>query len=284
MLVTADFSLRRGKPIPMKEQVDAVLGDCPSIEHVVVVRRTGGDTPWTDGRDVWWHEEVEKARRRLPGRAARRRADALPALHVRHDREAEGHPPHDRRLPDRRRRPRTTLVFDIKPDTDVYWCSADIGWVTGHSYIVYGPLAQRRTSILYEGAPDYPDKDRWWEIVERYKVHDLLHGADRDPRLHQVGPRVPGQARPLLAAPARVGRRADQPARVALVPRGDRRRALPDRRHLVADRDRPHHDHAAAGHHRDEAGLGDAPVPGRRGRGRRRATARSSRRAAASSC
>ena len=88
------------------------------------------------------------------------------------------------------------LVFDIKPETDVYWCSADIGWVTGHSYIVYGPLANGCTSILYEGAPDYPDKDRWWEIAERYKCTDLLHGADRDPRVHQVGPRVPGQARP----------------------------------------------------------------------------------------
>ena len=77
-------------------------------------------------------------------------------------------------------------VFDLKPD-DVYWCAADIGWVTGHSYIVYGPLANATTGILYEGAPDAPDWDRWWQIVENYGVTDPLHGADRDPRLHEAG-------------------------------------------------------------------------------------------------
>ena len=106
---------------------------------------------------------------RLPGGAVRRRADAVPALHLGHDREAEGHRAHERRLPDRRRWRRTTWCSTSSPRRDVYWCSADIGWVTGHSYIVYGPLANGCTSILYEGAPDYPDKDRWWDIVERYK-------------------------------------------------------------------------------------------------------------------
>ena len=91
-------------------------------------------------------------------------------------------------------------VFDLHPDTDVYWCTADIGWVTGHSYIVYGPLANRATSVLYEGTPDYPDKDRFWSIVEKYKVDDPLHRADRDPDVHEVGRRVPRQARPVVAA------------------------------------------------------------------------------------
>ena len=93
-------------------------------------------------------------------------------------------------------------VFDLQPDTDVYWCTADIGWVTGHSYIVYGPLANRATSVIYEGTPDFPDKDRFWSIVEKYKVDDLLHRADRDPDVHEVGRRVSREARPVVAAAA----------------------------------------------------------------------------------
>ena len=107
VLVTADFSLRRGKPLPMKENVDEVLPDCPSIEHCVVVRRTGGDVPWTEGRDVWWHEAMRGRLAGVPGRRLRLRADALPALHVGHDREAEGDRAHHRRLHDRRRWPPT---------------------------------------------------------------------------------------------------------------------------------------------------------------------------------
>ena len=91
-------------------------------------------------------------------------------------------------------------VFDLDPDTDVYWCTADVGWVTGHSYIVYGPLANRTTSVLYEGTPDFPDKDRL--LVDRREVQgdDLLHRAHRDPDVHEVGRRVPGASRPVVAA------------------------------------------------------------------------------------
>ena len=169
VLVTADFSLRRGKPNPMKAAVDAVLGDCPSIEHVVVVRRTGGEVPWTDGRDVWWHDAVAGAAAECPAEPF----DAEQMLFLLYTSGTTAKPKgivHTSggyltgALATHR------LVFDIKPETDVYWCSADIGWVTGHSYIVYGPLANGCTSILYEGAPDYPDKDRWWEIAERYKA------------------------------------------------------------------------------------------------------------------
>ena len=131
--------------------------------------------------------------------------------------------------------------------------------------------ATARPSVMYEGTPDFPDKDRWWEIVERYGVDDPLHGADRDPRAHEVGARARGEARPLVAAPARLGRRADQPRGVGLVPRAHRRRPHADRRHVVADRDRDDPDHAAAGRDDAEAGLGDEAVPGRRGRGLRRA-------------
>ena len=95
---------------------------------------------------------------------------------------------HDRRLP-RRRRDDAPLHLRPQARLDVYWCAADVGWVTGHSYIVYGPLCNGATGVIYEGTPDFPDKDRWWAIVERYGVDDPLHGADGDPRAHEVGAR-----------------------------------------------------------------------------------------------
>jgi acetyl-CoA synthetase len=167
IVITADFSLRRGKPLPMKENIDKVLPDCPSIEHCVVVRRTGGDIAWTEGRDVWWHEALERASADCPAEPF----DAEQMLFLLYTSGTTAKP---------KGIVHTTggymtgvaathkLIFDIKPETDVFWCSADIGWVTGHSYIVYGPLANGCTSVLYEGAPDYPDKDRWWDIAERY--------------------------------------------------------------------------------------------------------------------
>ena len=92
------------------------------------------------------------------------------------------------------------VVHDVHPETDVYWCTADVGWVTGHSYIVYGPLANGATQVIYEGTPDTPHQGRWWELIEKYKVYDPLHRAHRDPDLHEVGRRHPGQVRPLLRA------------------------------------------------------------------------------------
>ena len=128
-------------------------------------------------------------------------------------------------------------VFDLKPETDVYWCAADIGWITGHSYIVYGPLCNGATSVLYEGTPDFPDKARWWSIVERYGV-TILYTAPTAIRAHMKwGPEHAAGHDLSLAAAPRLGRRADQSRGVDVVPRAHRRRALPDRRHVVADRD-----------------------------------------------
>ncbi len=130
----------------------------------------------------------------------------------------------------------TKYVFDLHED-DVYWCTADIGWVTGHSYVVYGPLSNGATTVMYEGAPDFPEKDRFWSIIERHKVSIFYTAPTAIRAFVRWGDELPKKHDLVVAAPARQRRRADQPRGLDVVPRGHRRRALPDRRHLVADRD-----------------------------------------------
>ena len=153
-------------------------------------------------------------------------------------------------------------VFDLHPDTDVYWCTADIGWVTGHSYIVYGPLANRATSVMYEGTPDHPNRERLWSIVEKYKVTIFYTAPTAIRTFMKWGDAEPAGARPVVAAVARHRRRAHQPRGVGLVLAGDRRRSLPGRRHVVADRDRRDHDQRAA--RRDDLEAGERDVPAAR--------------------
>ena len=136
-------------------------------------------------------------------------------------------------------------VFDIKED-DVYWCTADIGWVTGHSYIVYGPLANGTTTLMYEGTPDFPDRGRFWDLDRQIRRQHFLHRADRDSHVHALGQGIAGEVQTFVAAADRHRRRADQSRGLDLVQRKHRPRALPHRGYLVADRNRLHHDFSAA--------------------------------------
>jgi acetyl-CoA synthetase len=168
VLITADGAWRRGQVVPLKANADEAVADCPSIEHVITLKRCDNEHPFTPGRDIWYHDLVADQ----PTTCPPEEMDAEDVLYLLYTSGTTGAP---------KGITHTTggyltqvaathrMIFDIHDD-DVFWCAADVGWVTGHSYIVYGPLANHTTSIMYEGAPDWPDKDRWWSIVETYRA------------------------------------------------------------------------------------------------------------------
>jgi acetyl-CoA synthetase len=168
-LITVDVARRKGKTAAIKQAVDEVMGDLAGLEHIVVVRKGSGDVPMTDGRDVFYDEIVQAAADECPPEPF----DAEHPLFILYTSGSTAKPKgilHTSGGYLTQVAYTHRAVFDLKPESDVYWCSADVGWVTGHSYIVYGPLANGATSVMYEGAPDYPDKDIWWELIERYGV------------------------------------------------------------------------------------------------------------------
>jgi acetyl-CoA synthetase len=172
VVITADGNFRRGKPTALKPAVDAAAAKCPQVEHVLVVRRTGQEIDWHPGRDVWWHEAVDT-------QSATHTPQAFPAEHplfILYTSGTTGKPKgilHTSGGYLTQASYTHHAVFDLKPDRDVYWCTADIGWVTGHSYIVYGPLSNGATQVIYEGTPDTPHQGRFWEIVQKHKVSIL---------------------------------------------------------------------------------------------------------------
>jgi acetyl-CoA synthetase len=168
VLVTSDGGYRRGSLVPLKANADEAVAECPSIEHVVTVRRTGGDHPFTAGRDIWYHELIAEQ----PAECEPEHMDAEDPLYLLYTSGTTGQPKgivHTTGGYLTQVAASHRMIFDLHED-DVYWCAADIGWVTGHSYIVYGPLANHTTSLLYEGAPDWPDKDRFWALIEKYRA------------------------------------------------------------------------------------------------------------------
>ncbi len=185
VLITQDEGWRRGQTVPLKANADEALETCPTVKTVVVGERTHGDVAMREGRDLTWSELVD-GQSRDPASCPAEPMDSEDLLYLLYTSGTTAKPKgiahstagylvgvattHD-------------YIFDLKPDTDVYWCAADIGWVTGHSYIVYGPLCNATTSVLYEGTPDFPDKDRWWDIVERYGV-TILYTAPTAIRAH----------------------------------------------------------------------------------------------------
>ncbi len=258
VLVTADEGLRGGRKVALKRNADAALQSCPTVGKVVVVKHTGGACDWTAGRDLWWHELMANVSADCPPEEM----NAEDPLFILYTSGSTGQP---------KGVLHTTggylvyvamshqYVFDYK-DGEIYWCTADIGWVTGHSYIVYGPLANGATSVMFEGVPNYPDASRFWQVVDKHKVNIIYTAptAIRALMREGEGP-VKKTSRKSLRILGTVGEPINPEAWMwyhTVV--GER--SLPDRRYLVADRDGRHPDHTVAGRDPAEAGVGDAAV------------------------
>ncbi len=194
VLVTADGGYRRGSVVELKKQADIALGGAPSIDKVVVVRRTRQEVPMQEGRDLWWHEQIKEVGPNCPAA----KLDSEHPLFILYTSGSTGKPKgilHTTAGYLLGCYLTTKYVFDLRPE-DVYFCTADVGWVTGHSYIVYGPLSNGGTTLMYEGAPNWPQPDRFWEIIAKYKVsifytaptaiRSFIKWGDEWPRKHDL--------------------------------------------------------------------------------------------------
>ncbi len=281
LLVTTDGQFRRGTAVPVKDNADAAVSGDNSIEHVLVVNRTTApdllDTvPMTAGRDVWWHDAVGQA----SDSTTPEPFDAETPLFIMYTSGTTGKP---KGLVHTSGGYLTQASWSFEHlfsnpdpdlrDQDVHWCTADLAWVTAHTYEIYGPLSNGVTQVIFEGTPEHPAPGPAFRDHRTLRGHAVLHGPDPGPVPHGLVPgRRPGHLGPLLHQDARHRRRSRQPRGLALAAEQRRRRDRPGGGHLVAVRDGRHHPLPRADGHRVQAGLRGAPAAGRQHphRGRRR--------------
>ena len=266
-LVTQDNAVRGGKTLPQKANADVAVGECPTIKNVFVVHRAGEGAPMTEGRDLWWHQEMKAAD--IKNTCEPEQMDAEDPLFILYTSGSTGKPKgvvHTTGGYALYTNLTFSWIFDYHPE-NIHFCTADIGWVTGHSYIVYGPLSNGATSVMFEGVPTYPDAGRFWEIVEKHRVSIFYTAPTAIRALMREGEKfVEKHDLSSLRLLGSVGEPINPEAWMWYHTK-HRQGEAADRRHLVADRDRRHPDHAAAGRDDPQARLGQPAVPRRRAEG-----------------